>query len=69
MNVNKTITISLSETDVKVIVAQYLNHEGYKVSPEDVKLEVGNEWRGYGMSEHQVPCFKGCSVVLKGETK
>lgn len=69
MNVNKTITITLAENDVKVIIAQYLNHEGYKVKPEDVKLEVGTTWEGYGMAEHQVTRFKGCSVVLKGEIK
>lgn len=69
MNVNKTITITLAENDVKVIVAQYLNHEGYKVKPEDVMLEVGTTWVGYGMAEHQETRFKGCSVVLKGETK
>ena len=69
MIVNKTITITLAENDVKVIIAQYLNHEGYKVKPEDVKLEVGNRWEGYGTAEHQVPYFKECSVVLKGEAK
>ena len=69
MIVYKTITITLAENDVKAIIAEYLNHEGYKVTLEDVKLEVGNKWTGYGKDEHQVPYFKKCFVVLKGEGK
>jgi hypothetical protein len=69
MNIIKKITISLSESDVREIVAEYLARQGYKVSKTDVQLIVGNEWHGYGMDEHQVAVFKECSVIIKGEIK
>lgn len=69
MNITKKITISLSESDVKEIVADYIVQQGFKATPDDVELIVKNEWRGYGMGEHQEPCFRECKVTLKGETK
>lgn len=65
MNIEKKITITLSESDVKKIVAEYLTREGYRVTSNDVSLEVGNKWVGYGMDEHQVPYFKECTAVVK----
>lgn len=63
MNIEKKITISLSEDDVKNIVADYLVKEGYKVTSEDVKLSVEIKWVGYGIGEHQVACFKECTAT------
>ena len=65
MNIENKITITLTENDVKEIVAEYLTHKGYKVASDNVTLSVGNEWVGYGMDEHQEPRFKGCIAVLK----
>lgn len=67
MNINEKITITLNEDDVKKIVAQYLNQEGYLVKPEDVTLHVGYDWVGYGPGEHQVTRFEKCTAVVKGE--
>ena len=67
MNIEKKITITLSEIDVKGIVADYLKKEGFKVSPNDVTLSVGIDWVGYGMDERQVAHFKECTAVVKGE--
>ena len=67
MDIEKKITITLTENDVKEIVAEYLTKKGYRVTPENVKLNVSNKWEGYGMSEHQVPYFKECTAVVKGE--
>ena len=64
MNVEKKITISLSESDVKEIVAEYLKKEGYNVAANDVKISVGTKWEGWGLDEHQVTYFKECSVVI-----
>lgn len=69
MNINKKLTISLNEYDVKEIVAEYLTKNGYKVAPANVTLSIGNKWVGYGKDEHQEPYFKECTVVVKGETK
>lgn len=69
MNITKKITISLSESDVKEIVADYIVQQGFKATPNDVELIVGTEWRGYGMGEYQTTCFNECRVTVKGETK
>lgn len=68
MKFNKKLTITLSETDVKEIVADYLVAHGFKVTTDDVKLVVENRWHGYGQGEYQSPCFKECSVTVKGDT-
>lgn len=67
MNFKKKLTISLSENDVKEIVADYLVAQGFKVTTDDVKLVVGNEWRGYGPCEYKTTYFKECTVTVKGE--
>ena len=67
MNIEQKITFTLTEDDVKSIVAEYLSEKGYSVSAKDVKLNVSNQWVGYGMDEHQVPCFESCTAVVKGE--
>lgn len=67
MNIESKITITLSENDVKEIVADYLNKKGYKVSVDNVTLSVGIDWVGYGMDEHQVARFKECTAVVKGQ--
>ena len=64
MKIVKSITITLSENDVKTIVAEHLKNEGYSVDVDKVILSVGNKWVGYGMDEHQVPYFKECTVSL-----
>lgn len=67
MKLNKKMTITLSETDVKEIIADFLVAHGYEVTTEDVKLIVENRYFGYGMGEYQSPCFKECTVTVKGE--
>lgn len=67
MTVEKKITISLAEKDVKEIVVDYLAKEGYKVNLADVALVVENRWTGYGRDERQVPYFKECTAVVRGE--
>ena len=67
MNITKKLTISLNESDIKEIVADYLIKEGFKVTKNDVELIVGSEWRGYGMGEYQTPVFKECKITIKGE--
>ena len=52
MNINKNITINLSEDDVKEIIADYCNKNGYKVKPDDVTLSIGSRCVGFGPGEH-----------------
>lgn len=67
MNIEKKVTITLSETDVKDIIAAYLLCQGYQVSPDNVELVVSNKWVGYGRDEHQVPYFKECTAKVTGD--
>lgn len=67
MKFNKKMTISLSETDVKEIVADYMVAHGFKATTEDVMLVVANEYHGYGMGEYQTAVFRECIVTVKGE--
>lgn len=67
MNIKKKLTISLSEQDVKEIVADYVTKQGFKASKADVELVVTTEWQGYGMGEYQIAVFKECTVDVKGE--
>lgn len=66
MKIINKLTISISEDDVKNIVADYLVKEGYNVTAEDVKLHVEDEWVGYGPDEHKEPRFRECTVIVKG---
>lgn len=66
MNIENKITITLTENDLKEIVAEYLTEKGYKVTTDNVTLSVGNKWVGFGMDEHQVTFFKECVAVVKG---
>ena len=67
MDISKKVTITLSENDVKEIVAEYLTHKGYRVDPDNVTLNVGTTTRGYGMGEYETTYFKDCTAVVKGE--
>ena len=67
LHIEKRMTMHLSEEDVKKIVAEYLTRKGYNVVPADVTLSVGTKFTGYGKAEHEVTCFKECSVEIKGE--
>jgi hypothetical protein len=67
MQIKKKLTISLTESDVKEIITDYIVSQGFKATKNDVKLVVGTEWHGYGMGEYQAPVFKECTVDVKGE--
>ena len=69
MNIKKKLTISLTESDVKEIIVDYVNSQGFKATKADVNLVVGTEWCGYGLGEYQAPVFKECSVDVKGEKR
>lgn len=65
MNINKNITINLSEDDVKEIIADYCDKNGYKVKPDDVTLSIGSRCVGYGPAEHMQNYFAGAKVKVK----
>ena len=65
MEIKKNITIKLSENDVKEIIADYLNREGYTVTADNVSLSVGTRCEGFGSAEYYVNCFNGAFVKCK----
>ena len=67
MNINKNITINLSEDDVKEIIAKYCNKNDYKVKPDDVTLSIGSRCVEFGPGEHMRHYFAGAKVKVKEE--
>ena len=65
MNVDKRTTISLSESEVKSILAEYLSVNGYKVSPKNVKLCIGHSMVGDPPLCYTKEYFERAVVVIK----
>lgn len=55
----------LSEEKVKDIIAMYFKKQGYNISMNDVRLDVGTRCVGYGLMEHEETYFKGATVTCK----
>ena len=64
MEIKKNLTINLSEKDVKNIVVDYLQKNGYQVSEHDVKFLVNKKWtEDYDERyQNEYLCFEGCVV-------
>lgn len=67
MDIKSKITITLTPEDVKGIIAEYLTHKGYEVSPNNVELFTGTRWEGYGYGEHMVHYFEKCIATVKAK--
>lgn len=67
MDIKKNITIDLTPDDVKEVITEHFAKEGYTVKLDGVKFKVGEECHGYGMGEHYVTKFLGCSVKCEGK--
>lgn len=65
MEIKKNITIELSESDVKEIIASYLKNEGYAVTSDNVNLSIGLRIKGFGMGEYEEAYFKAVYVKCK----
>jgi hypothetical protein len=66
LNIHEKLSITLSEGDVKEIVANYLTHKGYQVTADDISFHIGRDYEGYGPMEYEVLVFKKCVAVVKG---
>lgn len=64
MEIKRNITINLSESELKEIVAKHLKDEGYNADAENVKFNVSRHLEGFGMGEHEVLNFDGCKVEV-----
>lgn len=65
MLIKKNITIELSASDVKQIIVDYLNKDGYDITESNVDLRVGQHLVGCRNDEHYEPYFKGVFVKCK----
>lgn len=65
MEIIRNLDIKVTEIELKEIVAAYLNREGYDGKSENVQFHMGSELEGYGLMEHEVTKFKGCTVTCR----
>ena len=68
MKIGNNITISLTPTEIKELIAEKCREQGYTtVEAKDVTFDVGMELQGYGQGEHNEVVFRGCRISSKGE--
>ena len=67
VNIKTKITFTLSEGDVKQIIANYItSHYGHgNVTKDNVELKIGSRCVGYYTDEHYEHYFKECVVNLE----
>ena len=68
MKIGNNITITLTPTEIKELIAEKCREQGYTtVEAKDVTFDVGMELQGYGQGEHNEVVFRGCRISSKGE--
>lgn len=67
MKINKNINILLTSEDVKEIIVEYLNNNGYKNYNKSVDFNLEDICTGYGRSESHETVFAGCIINCKEE--
>jgi hypothetical protein len=61
MDIKKTATITLNETEVRKIIAEHLSKTTeYKVEPNEVHFNLGNEPSEFG--GQPTPYIKNCEI-------
>lgn len=63
----RAVTVTLTPDEISELIIRYLKEEGYEVT--NVEFEAGTETRGYGLGEHDVTVFTGCSVACNFVTE
>ena len=63
----RSVAVTLSPDEVTKIIKKYLEQEGFEV--HNVDFEVSRHVEGYGMGEHEVLKFDGCTVACRIITK
>lgn len=67
MNINKKVTIYLSEENVKDIIAMYFKKEGYTLDINDVELVIDYRTVGYFKDERIEPYFKEAIIHTRDD--
>lgn len=70
INVKIKKNIELTEADVKSIIADYLEDNGYSgITNSDIRFKIGSReedvFRGFTAYRENVPHFDGCIVEIK----
>lgn len=68
MEINKTITIHLSEENVRDIIAMYFKKEGYTLDINDVELVVDYRIAGYYNDRRTEPYFKEAIIHTRDKS-
>ena len=66
MQVEKKVIVTMTENDVKQVVANYLESQGHKTQPNQIKFKISEkimEDDGLGGSYPHVFCFNGCEIT------
>ena len=66
-----SITIDVSDEELKNIISYYLEKEGHSLSNIEIDSGLDYKTEGYGMGECTVsyPCFRGVNVNIKDNVK
>ena len=62
--IRKLSKLEVSERAVKSIIIEYISRT-YRVNVKDVQFLVSRDYEGYGLAEHEVLRFNGCTVILE----
>lgn len=70
MNIQNEITVTITENQLKEIIAEYLTEHGsYEFEPQNVTFNVGIEWPADSFGENPVIRYVDCTAVTKGVLK
>lgn len=59
----RSVALTLTPDEITKIIKEYLEREGFEVHNVDFKASTRIE--GYGMGEHEVTTFNGCTVACR----
>jgi len=66
METKRTITVKLSEKELKDILLEKMKVEFPNAKDYKVHLNIGTISTGYGISERDQPVFKGVNIEIEG---
>lgn len=59
----RSVAVSLTPDEITKIIKEYLEKEGFEVHNVDFKVSQRTE--DYGMGEHEVLSFNGCTAACR----
>lgn len=64
MDIKHNMTLTFKSDEVKNIIIEYLEREGFITSNYNISFDIKRQIEGYGMMEHEVTEFQGITVKL-----